>query len=125
MRTGIRETTRPEAPWYVVPADNKWFTRLVVAAALVEALDRLKLEYPKVGGKMLKELRRPRRRWSGAAAERERLRGAERPLVVYGAVMATLARCACYPLSCAAESARIDAPRSFRRALRFPPRMNR
>ncbi len=52
----IRETSRPGAPWYVVPADNKWFTRLVVAAALVEALDRLKLEYPKVTGKALKEL---------------------------------------------------------------------
>jgi PPK2 family polyphosphate:nucleotide phosphotransferase len=53
----IRETSRPEAPWYVVPADNKWFTRLVVAAALVEALDRLKLEYPKVEGKALRELK--------------------------------------------------------------------
>ena len=44
----IRETSRPEAPWYVLPADNKWFTRLVAAAALAEALDRLKLEYPKL-----------------------------------------------------------------------------
>ena len=42
----IRETSRPDARWYVVPADNKWFTRLVVAAALVEALDGLKLKYP-------------------------------------------------------------------------------
>jgi PPK2 family polyphosphate:nucleotide phosphotransferase len=52
----IRETSRPEAPWYVLPADNKWFTRLVAAAALVEALDRLKLEYPKLSGAALKEL---------------------------------------------------------------------
>jgi PPK2 family polyphosphate:nucleotide phosphotransferase len=44
----IRETATPEAPWYVVPADNKWFTRLVVAAAVVEALDSLDLHYPKV-----------------------------------------------------------------------------
>ena len=57
----IRATSRPEAPWYVVPADNKWFTRLVVAAVLVEALDVLKLDYPKVGGKMLKELRKARK----------------------------------------------------------------
>jgi PPK2 family polyphosphate:nucleotide phosphotransferase len=63
----IRKTSRPEAPWYVVPADNKWFTRLVVAAALVEALDGLKLDYPKVEGKALAELRRAR-----AALRRER-----------------------------------------------------
>ena len=54
----IRATSRPEAPWYVVPADNKWFTRLVAAAALVEALDQLKLDYPKVTGKALKDLHR-------------------------------------------------------------------
>jgi PPK2 family polyphosphate:nucleotide phosphotransferase len=52
----IRETSIPEAPWYVLPADNKWFTRLVAAAALVEALDRLKFDYPKVTGEALKEL---------------------------------------------------------------------
>jgi PPK2 family polyphosphate:nucleotide phosphotransferase len=52
----IRETSRPEAPWYVLPADNKWFTRLAAAAAMVEALDRLKLDFPKVTGKPLREL---------------------------------------------------------------------
>jgi PPK2 family polyphosphate:nucleotide phosphotransferase len=52
----IRATSRPEAPWYVLPADNKWFTRLVAAAALVDALDRLKLDYPKPMGAALKEL---------------------------------------------------------------------
>jgi len=44
----IRATATPDAPWYVVPADNKWFTRLVVAAAIVEAMERLELAYPKV-----------------------------------------------------------------------------
>ena len=44
----IRHTSRPEAPWHVVPADNKWFTRLVVAAEVVDALDRLGLKYPKL-----------------------------------------------------------------------------
>jgi PPK2 family polyphosphate:nucleotide phosphotransferase len=63
----IRATSRLEAPWYVVPADNKWFTRLVVAAALVEALDRLKLEYPKVTGKALRELKK-----AGRALQSER-----------------------------------------------------
>jgi PPK2 family polyphosphate:nucleotide phosphotransferase len=52
----IRQTSRPEAPWYVVPADNKWFTRLVVAAAMAEALDGLALAFPKIEGKALKEL---------------------------------------------------------------------
>ncbi len=44
----IRATATKEAPWYVVPADNKWFTRLVVAAAIVEAVEKLDLAYPKV-----------------------------------------------------------------------------
>lgn len=44
----IRETSTKEAPWYVVPADDKWFARLVVAATLDETLDRLDLSFPKV-----------------------------------------------------------------------------
>jgi len=52
----IRHTSTPEAPWYVVPADNKWFTRIVVAAAVIETLDALKLHYPKVSKEKLKEL---------------------------------------------------------------------
>src|SRR3954465_8392742 len=56
----IRHTSRPEAPWYVIPADNKWFARLVIAEALVEAMENLKLQYPKVEGAALKELSRVR-----------------------------------------------------------------
>jgi PPK2 family polyphosphate:nucleotide phosphotransferase len=52
----IRATATPHAPWYVVPADNKWFTRLVVAAALVKTLDDLDLHYPKIGKKKRTEL---------------------------------------------------------------------
>ena len=44
----IRGTAAKNAPWFVVPADNKWFTRLVVVAAIVEALEELGLHYPKV-----------------------------------------------------------------------------
>jgi PPK2 family polyphosphate:nucleotide phosphotransferase len=44
----IRATATPEAPWYVVPADRKWFTRLVVAAAIARALEGLALHYPEV-----------------------------------------------------------------------------
>ena len=52
----IRETATPDAPWYVVPADNKWFTRAVVAAAIIDALAALELKYPQVGAAQRKEL---------------------------------------------------------------------
>ena len=52
----IRHTASTHAPWYVVPADNKWFTRLVVAAAIIEALDDMNLAYPKVDKEKRKEL---------------------------------------------------------------------
>jgi polyphosphate kinase 2 (PPK2 family) len=52
----IRNTATDYAPWYVVPADHKWFTRIVVAAAVIDALDSLDLSYPKVGKKQRKEL---------------------------------------------------------------------
>jgi PPK2 family polyphosphate:nucleotide phosphotransferase len=46
----IRHTASEHAPWYVVPADNKWFTRMVVAEAVVDALKGMNLRYPKVSG---------------------------------------------------------------------------
>ena len=52
----IRNTATKAAPWYVVPADNKWFTRVLVAAAVIEVLDSLDLKYPKVSDGKLKEL---------------------------------------------------------------------
>jgi len=52
----IRNTATDYAPWYVVPADNKWFTRVVVAAAVIEALASLEVTYPEVGKEKLKEL---------------------------------------------------------------------
>ena len=52
----IRNTATKAAPWYVVPADNKWFARIVVAAAVIDALDSLDLKYPKVDDRKLKEL---------------------------------------------------------------------
>jgi hypothetical protein len=54
----IRKTSAPEAPWFVVPADHKWFARMVVAGALVQELQALDLAYPKVEGKALKELKK-------------------------------------------------------------------
>jgi PPK2 family polyphosphate:nucleotide phosphotransferase len=55
-QTMISETATPEAPWYVVPADNKWYTRVVVAAAIVDALASLDLHYPQVSRDALAEL---------------------------------------------------------------------
>jgi PPK2 family polyphosphate:nucleotide phosphotransferase len=52
----IRHTATEEAPWYVVPADNKWFTRVIVAAAVIDTLGSLGLKYPDVGKDKLKEL---------------------------------------------------------------------
>ncbi len=57
----IRRTATEEAPWYVVPADNKWFTRIVVAAAVIEALASLDLRYPEIGPAQRKELSAARR----------------------------------------------------------------
>jgi len=61
----IRHTATEEAPWYVVPADNKWFTRVVVASAVVEALDSLNLRYPSVSDEQRKGLKEARRRLLG------------------------------------------------------------
>jgi PPK2 family polyphosphate:nucleotide phosphotransferase len=52
----IRATATKHAPWYVVPADHKWYARLVVASALVHTLESLHLSYPKVEGKALRAL---------------------------------------------------------------------
>jgi len=52
----IRATASKHAPWFVVPADKKWFTRLVVASAIVEAVEQLDLTYPKVDAEKKKEL---------------------------------------------------------------------
>jgi PPK2 family polyphosphate:nucleotide phosphotransferase len=75
----IRATASPHAPWFVVPADHKWFTRFVVAAAVVDALESLDLSLPKVDAARRAELKAARaallrkkgssRRKAGAAGE--------------------------------------------------------
>lgn len=62
----IRNTATKYAPWYVVPADNKWFTRVVVASAVIEGLDSLKMSYPKVSKEKRKELAEIREQLVGA-----------------------------------------------------------
>jgi PPK2 family polyphosphate:nucleotide phosphotransferase len=56
FQEAIRATASKRAPWYVVPADNKWFSRLIVAAAIVETMEKLDLAYPTVDAKKKKEL---------------------------------------------------------------------
>ena len=58
----LRATSSEYAPWYVVPADNKWFTRLVVARIAIDALESLKLDAPQLSQKDLRLLRHARRR---------------------------------------------------------------
>jgi polyphosphate kinase 2 (PPK2 family) len=52
----IRNTAKKHAPWYIVPADNKWFTRLVISTVIVDTLESLDLQYPKVEADKKKEL---------------------------------------------------------------------
>jgi polyphosphate kinase 2 (PPK2 family) len=52
----IQNTATKHAPWFVVPADNKWFTQMIVASAIIEALDDLDLAFPDVDKVKKKEL---------------------------------------------------------------------
>jgi PPK2 family polyphosphate:nucleotide phosphotransferase len=61
----IANTATNDAPWYVVPADNKWFTRLVVAGAIVDTLEELKLAYPEVDAAKRKQLEAAREELAG------------------------------------------------------------
>ncbi len=56
----IRNTSTPEAPWYVVPADHKWFAQLVVAGVLVDTLERLKPQFPAADGLTAPEIKKAR-----------------------------------------------------------------
>jgi PPK2 family polyphosphate:nucleotide phosphotransferase len=69
----IRATSTPSAPWYVVPADSKWFTRLVVAAVIVETLESLEVDFPVLDPARRRELGAARRiLTSGKRASRAR-----------------------------------------------------
>ena len=56
----VRHTSSAVAPWYVVPADHKWFARVVIGSAIVSALDGLDLQFPKVDKAELSEFRKVR-----------------------------------------------------------------
>jgi PPK2 family polyphosphate:nucleotide phosphotransferase len=70
----IRHTSTPEAPWYAIPADNKWFARLMVAAALIEAMEGLDLDFPKVEGAALEEMMKVREALLAEKGDRPRRR---------------------------------------------------
>lgn len=57
----IQNTATPQAPWYVVPADHKWYTRVIVAGAMIEALEELNLAFPSLSNEKLQELQEARR----------------------------------------------------------------
>ena len=57
----VQHTATPHAPWYVVPADKKWYTRLVVAEAIIRALEDLNLKYPVLSAAQRKELKEARK----------------------------------------------------------------
>jgi hypothetical protein len=57
----IRRTAANDAPWYVVPADHKWFTQLVVAAAIIDTLDSLHLHFPEVDDAQRRNLAKARK----------------------------------------------------------------
>ena len=61
----IKNTSTDAAPWYVVPADHKWFTRLVVAEAVIDALESVKPKFPVLDAKHKRELAAARRALKG------------------------------------------------------------
>ena len=71
----IRHTSTGAAPWYVVPADHKWFARVVIGSAIVSALDGLDLKFPKVDAAALQQFKQVRK-----ALEEEGKGGAKRAM---------------------------------------------
>jgi len=68
----IRRTATPTAPWYIVPADNKWYTRIVVSAAILDAVQSLELRFPAVDAKKKAELDEARAALASEARQRSR-----------------------------------------------------
>jgi hypothetical protein len=66
----IRHTSSVHAPWYVVPADNKWFTRLVVGAAVIDALEDMSLAFPKMDRAQRQALKAARAELGGGRSSR-------------------------------------------------------
>jgi len=67
----ICHTSRKHAPWIVVPADNKWFARLVVSSVIVHALEEMKLRYPEVDDEKRRALAAARRELEGRSKQKK------------------------------------------------------
>jgi len=67
----IRNTATPVAPWYVVPADRKWFARVVIGSVIISALDKLDLQFPKIDKAVLEEFKRAKAALEKEGARRE------------------------------------------------------
>jgi PPK2 family polyphosphate:nucleotide phosphotransferase len=68
----IRHTSYKHAPWFVVPADNKWFSWMIVAAGIVDALEGMNLAFPRLDPAKLKELQEVRKAFGGASKSQRR-----------------------------------------------------
>jgi PPK2 family polyphosphate:nucleotide phosphotransferase len=73
----IQHTSSVHAPWYVVPADNKWFTRLVVGAAMIDAMEAMSLAFPKIDRAKRRQLEIARAELEGAARREQRAKDHE------------------------------------------------
>jgi hypothetical protein len=109
----IRHTSTREVPWYVVPADKKWFARLVIAIVIVDVLDRLDLQYPRFWRDVLQQMRAAQ--GAGGALSRHSLGGAK-----------AACRTRLCPGRCVGQSAQpsavTDLPHCFR-SLTLPDRL--
>ena len=72
----VRHTSTTPAPWYVVPADHKWFARVVIGSAIVSALENLDLHFPRAGKASLKEFKQVREALENEGKGREKKRKA-------------------------------------------------
>ena len=66
----IRNTSTPEASWYVIPTDRKWFAQLLVSAVMVDTLEQLDLQFPKVEAAALGEMAKVRKALQAEQPER-------------------------------------------------------
>jgi len=73
----IQATATKKAPWYIVPADDKWYARAVLAAAVTETLASLKLKYPVVSAEMKKELEKARAQLLGTKKKSDQQRNVD------------------------------------------------
>src|ERR1700740_1776659 len=83
----IRHTATPEAPWHVIPADNKWFTHMAVAEAIVKTLEDLNLSYPTVDADTAKDCAAARKQLESKEGQPDASNTASLPLDGPGCIL--------------------------------------